>query len=132
MAAMCLAHLEEESAKRDEEVEIEDPDSINRVTEEFMMHLTWAVKDAQVEEKHCYNCSSPKHFIHDCPLVRTLRENVVKLQGGEALRKGAQTPEMKMTMPKNTQMEVPNAQHNPGRFPSWIQTPFSIGMGSKM
>ena len=28
-AALCLAHLEEESSKRDEEVEIEDPDSIN-------------------------------------------------------------------------------------------------------
>ena len=28
MANVCLVHLEEESAKRDEEVEIEDPDSI--------------------------------------------------------------------------------------------------------
>ena len=30
MATMHLVHLEEESAKRDEEVEIKDPDSINR------------------------------------------------------------------------------------------------------
>ena len=32
MPAMCLAHLEEESAKKDEEVESKDPDSINGVT----------------------------------------------------------------------------------------------------
>ena len=34
---MCLAHLEEESTKREEEKEIEDPDGINGVTEEFMV-----------------------------------------------------------------------------------------------
>ena len=44
MAAMHLAHLEEESTKRDEEVESEDPDSINRVTEEFMLCLVRAMK----------------------------------------------------------------------------------------
>ena len=53
-----LAHLEEESAKRDGEVESKDPDSIDGVTEEFMVHLARAVKDAQVEKKHCYHCSS--------------------------------------------------------------------------
>ena len=60
-ATMCLLHLEEESSKRDKEVESKDPDSIDRVTEEFMVHLMRAVKDAQVEEKCCYHCSSPKH-----------------------------------------------------------------------
>ena len=50
-AVECLVHLEEESTKRDEEVESKDPDSINRVTEDFMVHLAKAVKDAQVEEK---------------------------------------------------------------------------------
>ena len=34
------------------------------VTEEFIVCLTRAVKDAQQEEKHCYHCSSLKHFIH--------------------------------------------------------------------
>ena len=48
MTTMHLVHLEEEGAERDEEEEIKDPDSINRVTEEFMVHLAWAVKDAQV------------------------------------------------------------------------------------
>ena len=58
MAAMHLVHLEEESPKREEEDETEEPDGINRVMEEFMVHLAQAMKDAQVEEKHCYNCSS--------------------------------------------------------------------------
>ena len=46
---MCLAHLEEENAERDKEAEIEDPDGISGVTEEFMVCLAWAMKDAQVE-----------------------------------------------------------------------------------
>ena len=53
MAAMCLAHLEEESAEREEEDETKD-----KVMEEFMVCLGWAVKDAQVEEKCCYHCTS--------------------------------------------------------------------------
>ena len=75
MATVHLAHLEEKSTKRDEKVKGEDLDSINGVTEEFMVCLTRAVKDAKVEEKCCYHCSSPKHFIHDCSLVRALRDN---------------------------------------------------------
>ena len=46
MATMHLVHLEEGSAKRNEEVESKDPDSINEVTEEFMVHLVRAIKDA--------------------------------------------------------------------------------------
>ena len=109
-AAVCLVHLDEESAKRDEEVDIEDPDSINRVTEEFMVHLVQAVKNAQVEEKHCYHCNSPEHFIHDCLLVRVSRENM-QLNCKEEMvsRKRAWTPQMNMTMPKNPQEEVPKS-----------------------
>ena len=44
MAAVHLVHLEEESGKRNKEVEIEDPDGVDRVTEEFMVHLAQAVK----------------------------------------------------------------------------------------
>ena len=110
MAAMCLVHLEEEGAKRDEEEEIKDPDGIEGVMEEFMVHLVWAVKDAQVEEKHCYHCSSPKHFIHDCLLGRASRGNMqLNCKEGMASRKGAQTCQMKMTMPKDPQEEVPKA-----------------------
>ena len=67
---MYLAHLEEESAKKDKEVESEDLDSIDGVTEEFMVHLVRAVKDTQMEEKHCYHCSSLEHFSCDFPLVK--------------------------------------------------------------
>ena len=70
MPAVCLVHLEEESAKKDEGMESEDPNGIDGVTEEFMVHLARAVKDTQVEEKHCYHCSSLEHFICDCPLVK--------------------------------------------------------------
>ena len=102
MAAVCLAHLEEESIKREEEEEIEDPDGINGVTKEFMVHLAWAVKDAQVEKKPCYHCSSPKHFIPDCPLVRASRENMqLNHKEGTASRKAAQIPQVKATTPKN-------------------------------
>ena len=108
MATMCLAHLEEESIEREEEDETKDPDGINGVTEEFMVHLAWAMKDAQVEEKLCYHCSSPKHFIQDCPLVRASKENMqLNCKEGTASRKGAWTPQMKTTMPKNPQEEVP-------------------------
>ena len=89
MAAMHLAHLEEESTERDEEVESKDLDSTDRVTEEFMVCLARAVKDVQVEEKCCYHCSSPEHFICNCPLVRALRDNAqLNHMEGKASRKG--------------------------------------------
>ena len=55
MATVCLAYLEEESTKREEEEEIKDPEGISGVMEEFMVHLAWAGKDAKVKEKHCYH-----------------------------------------------------------------------------
>ena len=110
MATVCLAHLEEESTKRDEEVESKDPDSIDGVMEEFMVHLARAVKDTQVEEKCCYHCSSPEHFICDCPQVRALRENTqLNHKEGMTSKKGVWTPQMKSPMPKNPQEEVPKA-----------------------
>ena len=90
MATVHLAHLEEESVEREEEDKTEDLDGINRATEEFMVHLAWVVKDAQVEERCCYHCSSPKHFICDCPLVKASKENMqLNHREGMALRKGA-------------------------------------------
>ena len=67
MATVHLAHVEEESAKKDEGVDSEDTDGIEGVMEEFMVHLARAMKDVQKEEKYCYHCSSLDHFIHDCP-----------------------------------------------------------------
>ena len=43
-----LAHLEEEDAVRDENEESNNLGGIKGVTEEFMVHLARAVKDAQV------------------------------------------------------------------------------------
>ena len=67
---MHLEHLEEESAKKDEEVESKDPNNIDGVMKEFMVCLVRAVKDIQMEEKCCYHCSSFDHFIHNCQLVK--------------------------------------------------------------
>ena len=68
------------------------------------------MKDAQVEEKHCYHCSILEHFIWDCPLVKALRVNVhLNCKEGMALKKGSQAPQTKVTAPKTPQEEVPKA-----------------------
>ena len=71
--AVCLAHLEEEDACNDEDQESDNPGRIKGVTEEFMVCLARAVKDAQADEKCCYHCSSLEHFICNCLLVKTSR-----------------------------------------------------------
>ena len=52
-----------------------------------------AVKDAQAEEKCCYHCSSPEHFIYNCPLMKTARDKK-QLNGkeGMASMKGSLDP----------------------------------------
>ena len=57
--AVCLAQLEEGDADDGEEPESDDPDGIKGETEEFMVWLAREVKDAQMDERHCYHCSSP-------------------------------------------------------------------------
>ena len=69
-----LAQLEEEDADDSEDLESDDPGGIEGVTEEFMIQLARAVKDAQMDEKHCYHCSSPEHFIRNCLLMKTTRD----------------------------------------------------------
>ena len=54
-----------------EDPESDDPGGIKGVMEEFMVQLARAVKDAQADEKCCYHCSSPKHFIRNCLLMKT-------------------------------------------------------------
>ena len=99
-----------ESAKKDEGVDSKDPDDIKGVMEEFMVHLVRAIKDAQKEEKHCYHCRSLDHFIHDCPLVKTLRMNShLNNKEGMALKKGAWTPQTKVTMPMTPPEGAPKA-----------------------
>ena len=85
-----LAQLEEEDADNGEDPESDDPDGLEGVMEEFMVQLARAVKDAQADETCCYHCSSPKHFIHNCPLMKTTRDKK-QLNGkeGMAMMKGA-------------------------------------------
>ena len=88
-----LAQLEEEDAHDGEELESDNPDGIEGVTEEFMIQLARAVKDAQMDKRHCYHCSSPEHFICNCPLMKTARDKkLLNGKEGTVTVKGAQTP----------------------------------------
>ena len=85
-----LVHLEEEGAGRDEDKGSDDPNRIEGVTKEFMVHLARAVKDAPTEETCCCHCNSLEHFICYCLLMKTLRENMqLNCKEGMALKKGA-------------------------------------------
>ena len=103
-------HLEEEDTSNDKDQESDDPGGIKGVTEEFMVHLARAVKDAQADEKCCYHCSSAEHFICNCPLVKTSRE-MKQLNGkeGMASMKGAPTPLETISTMKSPQTEAPEA-----------------------
>ena len=107
---VCLAQLEEEDANDGEEPESDDPDGIKRVTEEFMVQLARAVKDAQTDEQPCYHCSSPEHFIHNCPLMKTARDKKW-LNGKEGMvtMKGAWTPPKAANAIKSPQKEAQEA-----------------------
>ena len=107
---MHLAPLEEEDAGDDEDPESDDPSGIKGITEEFMVCLARAVKDTQADEKCCYHCSSPKHFICNCPLVKTSKEKK-QLNGkeGTVSTKGAQTPLTITSTMKSPHTEAPKA-----------------------
>ena len=93
MPTVHLVHLEEEDASDNEDQESDNPSRIKGVTEEFVVCLARGVKDTQADEKHCYHCSSPEHFICNCPLIKTSSENrQLNCKEGTALRKGSQTP----------------------------------------
>ena len=105
--AVHLAHLEEEDTGNDEDQESDNPGRIKGVTEEFMVHLARAVKDAQADEKYCYHCSSPEHFICNCPLVKTSREKKqINSKERMALMKGAWTPLTTINAVKSPQTEA--------------------------
>ena len=108
--AIWLAQLEEEDADDGEDPESDNPDGIKGVTEEFMAQLARVVKDAQMEEKRCYHCSSLEHFIHNCLLMKTARDKK-QLNGkeGTAMTKGAQTPLTATSAIKSPQKEAQEA-----------------------
>ena len=91
--------MEEEVPNDEEGTDSEDPDGLDGMTEEFMVYLARAVKDAQQYEKCCYQCSSPDHFIRDCPLVKLARKEPNLNHKEETVpKKGAQTPLGKVTL----------------------------------
>ena len=110
MPATQLAQLDEEDADDGEDPESNNSDGIEGVTEDFMVQLARAVKDTQMDEKCCYHCSSPKHFIHNCLLRKTARDKK-QLNGKErmAMMKGAQTPPKATGTIKSPQKEAQEA-----------------------
>ena len=100
----------EKDADDGEDLESDDPDGIAGVIEEFMVQLARVVKDAQTDEKCCYHCSSPEHFIRNCPLMKTARDKK-QLNGkeGTSRMKGAQTPPTTMNAIKSPQKEAQEA-----------------------
>ena len=86
-----MAHLEEEEADNGKDPGSDDPGGIEGVTE-FMVQLAREVKDTQADEKCCYHCSSPKHFICNCLLMKTSRDEKVKWEGGDDIDEGSLDP----------------------------------------
>ena len=105
--AIWLAQLDKEDADDGEDPESNDPDGIEGVTEDFMVQLARAVKDAQMDEKCCYHCSSPEHFICNCLLMKTARDKKhLNRKEGMAMMKGAQTPPKATNAIKSPQKEA--------------------------
>ena len=102
--AICLVQLDKEDAHDGEDLKSDDPNGIEGVTEQFMVQLARAVKDAQMGERHCYHCGSPENFIRNFPLMKTARDKK-QLNGkeGMVMAKGAQTPPKAMNSRKSPQ-----------------------------
>ena len=107
---ICLAQLEEEGTEDSKDPESDDPDGIDGVNEEFMVQLAITVKDAQTDEKCCYHCSSPEHFICNCPLMKTTRDKKqLNEKEGTTKVKGAWTPTKSANVAKSPQQEAQEA-----------------------
>ena len=68
------------------------------------------MKDAQTDEKCSYHCSSPEHFICNCPLMKTTRDKK-QLNGkeGTAMMKGAWVPPTTTNAIKRPQKDAQEA-----------------------
>ena len=104
---MHLTQLDKKGADNGEDPEIDDPDGIEGVTEEFMVRLARAVKDAQADEKCCYHCNSLEHFIRNCLLMKATRgKKHLNRKEGMAMVKGAWTPPKPSNTAKSPQQEA--------------------------
>ena len=75
-----------------------------------MVWLARAVKDAQMDERCCYHCSSPEHFIHNCPLMKTARDKKqLNRKEGTVTMRGAWTPPKAANAAKSAQKEAQEA-----------------------
>ena len=84
-----------------------------------MVWLARAVNDAQMDERCCYHCSSPEHFICNCPLMKTARDKkTVKWEGGDSDGEGSPDPSK-----SNKCHKEPPKGGSGGIGPS-LQTPF--------
>ena len=84
--------MDEDSTDKEEGAKSDDPKGIECMTEEFIVHLARAVKEAQQDEKCCYHCRSLEHFICKCPLVKAPgTANYLNQKEEMVLEKGAQT-----------------------------------------
>ena len=102
--AVQVAYLEQDSTDKADSVESDKPNGIEGITEDFIVCLVQTVKEAQQDEKCCYHCSSPEHFIHECLLVKASRTAThLNRKEGTAPEKGAQTPQVKVAKLKVSQ-----------------------------
>ena len=125
-----VAYLEQDSADKEESAESCDPDGIKGLTEEFIVHLVQAVKEARQDEKHCYHCSSSEHFIHECLLVKAYRSAThLNRKEGMVPEKGAWIPQVMVTKPKVPLEGMSKAKDIAHILPSWIL--IANGMGLK-
>ena len=87
--------------------------------EEFMIWLARVVKDAQTDEKCCYHCSSPEHFICNCLLMKTVRDKKqLNEKEGMATMKRAWAPLTTTNAIKSPKKEAQEASRQPYRLPS--------------
>ena len=108
--AVWVAHLKQDVAEKEESAKSDEPNGIEDMTEEFIVCLAGAVKEAQQDEKYCYHYRSLEHFIHECPLVKASRTAThLNRKEGMALEKGAWTPQVKVAKLKVPQEGMPNA-----------------------
>ena len=117
--AVCLTQLEEEDADDGKDLESNDPNGIDGVTKEFMIRLVRVVKDAQADEKCCYHCSSPEHFIRNLSADEGGQgQETVKWEGGDSDGEGSLDPS------KTSQCHQESPTGGSGGIESPSQTPF--------